>query len=115
MPGKRFRLSVYRAGMFHSARLATMFECVPQITVEPVITVREQKERINKERRKERTRILIGAQLKFIGLHTRYNLSYRTFRTRVYINSACRAVTSIATSSYAREFKLLASPYRARK
>lgn len=42
-----------------SSYIATTFaECVPQITVEPVITFG-----------KKQTRILIGTQLKFIGLH----------------------------------------------
>lgn len=51
-------------------------ECVPQITVEPVITVG-----------KKRTRILIGAQLKFIGLHAIQFIVSGAFRARVYINS----------------------------
>lgn len=37
---KRFRLSIYCVGMLHSG-LVAMSECVPQITVEPVITVCE--------------------------------------------------------------------------
>lgn len=56
VPAKRFRLSIYRAGMLHSG-LAAMSECVPQITVEPVITVREQKKRVEgREKRKQRTK-----------------------------------------------------------
>lgn len=44
VPAKRFRLSIYRAGMLHSG-LAAMSECVPQITVEPVITRTKKKGR----------------------------------------------------------------------
>lgn len=48
--------NIYSISSSYIAR--TFAECVPQITVEPVITIG-----------KKQTRILIGTQLKFIGLH----------------------------------------------
>lgn len=79
--GKCFRLSVYRSRgnvcSISGLATATMSaECVPQITVELVITVG-----------KKRTRILIGAQLKFIGLHAIQFIVSGALRARVYINS----------------------------